>query len=176
MRKAFESKLDIFNRKKDNSSFITDERYARIIRELEHNAALPTVPAVEQRRLSKYELYVDDDNLKRLVTTQANGPQLIYVPKSELFDKIGAAHVESGHGGRQKTEDIIKAKYKNITRELIMMYLNLCKTCGRRRNQMKENARVRAEENGTRKEGPRMEGRETSKCLINSMFQIFYFL
>jgi hypothetical protein len=38
-------------------------------------------------------------------------------------------HINCGHGGRDPMEHSIKQKYKNITRDIILLYLQLCEIC-----------------------------------------------
>lgn len=48
-----------------------------------------------------------------------------YVFNEELFNVIYDAHLTIGHGERNRMEYELNKKYKNITRESIMLYLNL---------------------------------------------------
>lgn len=46
-----------------------------------------------------------------------------------MFDIIKRAHIACGHGGRDKMEKILSAKYANITRNVIMLFNSLCMEC-----------------------------------------------
>ena len=47
----------------------------------------------------------------------------------KFFDIIHETHISNGHGGRNRMMKELKGKYKNITVELIVIYLNLCEPC-----------------------------------------------
>lgn len=47
----------------------------------------------------------------------------------EIFTVIHEAHLSIGHGGRNRILKELKKKYKNITTEVVMIYLNLCESC-----------------------------------------------
>ena len=47
-----------------------------------------------------------------------------YVQIEDIFNVIHGAHVSIGHGGRNRMVKETGAKYKNITAECIMLYLN----------------------------------------------------
>jgi hypothetical protein len=38
-------------------------------------------------------------------------------------------HLSIGHGGRNKMKHEVNTKYKNIIRDIIMLYLNSCESC-----------------------------------------------
>ena len=49
-----------------------------------------------------------------------------YVQIKDIFNVIHEAHVSIGHGVRNRMVKETGTKYKNITAECIMIYLNLC--------------------------------------------------
>jgi len=63
------------------------------------------------------------------VSNEGNDLKWYYVFNEELFNIIHDTHLIIGHGGRNRMEYELNKKYKNITRESIMLYLNLCKSC-----------------------------------------------
>ncbi|CAI6360566.1 unnamed protein product [Macrosiphum euphorbiae] len=67
---------------------------------------------------------------KLIVPVSNEGNDLkYYVFNEELFNIIHDTHLTIGHGGRNRMEYELNKKYKNITRESIMLYLNLCISC-----------------------------------------------
>jgi len=67
---------------------------------------------------------------KLIVPVSNEGNDLKYhVFIEELFNIIHDTHLTIGHGGRNHMEYELNKKYKNITRESIMLYLNLCISC-----------------------------------------------
>jgi hypothetical protein len=61
-----------------------------------------------------------------------------YVHNKELFDVIHKVHLSIGHGGRNSMEYEVNTKYKNITRDMIMLYLNSCESCKRKGSTVKK--------------------------------------
>lgn len=56
-----------------------------------------------------------------------------YVYFEELFTIIHEVHLSIGHGGRNRMLKELQKKYKNITTEEIMIYLNLCESCKKKK-------------------------------------------
>lgn len=54
---------------------------------------------------------------------------MYYVYNEQLFPLINEKHISVGHGGKNRMEYELNLKYKNITRETIMIFLNLCDHC-----------------------------------------------
>jgi hypothetical protein len=76
-------------------------------------------------------LKVSDVN-KLIVPVSENNEIKYYVHNEELFDVIHKVHLSIRHGGRNRMEHEINTKYKNITRDMIMLYLNSCESCKRK--------------------------------------------
>ena len=53
-------------------------------------------------------------------------------------NKQQASHMAIGHGGRSRMIKELQKKYRNITCEQIMIYLNLCETCQRKSSMKKK--------------------------------------
>jgi hypothetical protein len=45
------------------------------------------------------------------------------------FNILSETHIRTGHGGSTRMLKELQVRYKNITYEVIMLYLNLCKQC-----------------------------------------------
>jgi hypothetical protein len=63
-----------------------------------------------------------------IVPVSKNSEIKYYVHNEELFDVIHNVHLSIGHGGRNWMEHEVKTKYKNIIRDMIMLYLNSCES------------------------------------------------
>jgi uncharacterized protein YjaZ len=50
----------------------------------------------------------------------------------ELFDVVDKVHLSIRHDERNRMEHEANTKYKNIIRDMIMLYLNSCKSCKRK--------------------------------------------
>jgi len=61
-----------------------------------------------------------------------------YVYNEELYKIIYDVHLQTVHGDRNRMEHELNAKYKTITSECLMMYLNLCEPCQKKGNSVKK--------------------------------------
>lgn len=61
-----------------------------------------------------------------------------YLHSEDLFDILHDTHLSIGHGGRTRMEKELQAKYKNITKEVIMLYLTLCKPCQQKNSKLRK--------------------------------------
>jgi len=66
---------------------------------------------------------------KLIVPVSENNEIKYYVHDEELFDIIHDVHLSIVHDGWNKMEHEVNTKYKNITRDIIMLYLNSCESC-----------------------------------------------
>lgn len=84
----------------------------------------------EYQRLRRYDV-IQIGNDERLFTPSKNKkrPNLFYTFMEENFEIIHETHIAIGHGGRNKMMSELKSKYKNITSQIVMIYLNLCEAC-----------------------------------------------
>ena len=65
---------------------------------------------------------------KLIVPLRVGKPNIkYYVINDEIFDVINTAHIKCGHGGRNRLEKALFVKYANVTGEIIMFYLQLCR-------------------------------------------------
>jgi hypothetical protein len=62
----------------------------------------------------------------------------LIVPVSENNKIKYYVHLSIGHGGRNRMEHEVNTKYKNITRDIIMPYLNSCESCKRKGSTVKK--------------------------------------
>lgn len=66
-----------------------------------------------------------------------------FIPVEEMFDILHTIHQNTGHGGRDKMRHEILKKYANITTEIIMIYLSLCKACYLKRSKKRKGLTVK---------------------------------
>jgi hypothetical protein len=88
----------------------------------------PNIFNTRTRNPKKYSdakpwLKVSDVN-NLIVPVSENNEMKYYVHNEELFDVIHKVHLSIGHGGRNRMEHEVSTKYKNIIRDMIMLYLN----------------------------------------------------
>lgn len=61
-----------------------------------------------------------------------------FIKNEEIFDVLFNAHESIGHGGRHRMIYQLQKKYKNVTQEMIAMFLKLCRTCQLKQNNPKK--------------------------------------
>lgn len=52
-----------------------------------------------------------------------------FVRNEEMFDILHETHLRIRHGGKNRMKSELNKRYKNITNEVIMVYLRLCIRC-----------------------------------------------
>jgi len=79
--------------------------------------------------LNRYEVLQcgDVEKLIKKRRNEENGEErtLYFAHIDEMHDIVKRAHTSTGHGGRQKMQKALSAKYANITREVILCYAYL---------------------------------------------------
>lgn len=116
--------------KKPNSKYLSKLKYDKLILHLkELKTRKPKIPN-DYRIIKKYDV-VEVFNVERLVVPKVNEGEHIkcYVYNEELFNILHETHLSIGHGRRDRMEHQLNSRYENITRETVMLYLNLCKLC-----------------------------------------------
>jgi hypothetical protein len=76
-------------------------------------------------------LKVSDVN-KLVVPVSENNEIKYYVHNEKLFDIIHKVHLSIRHGERNRIEYEVNTKYKNIINDMIILYLNSCKSYKRK--------------------------------------------
>ena len=81
--------------------------------------------------LSKRYDVMQISSINKLIYCVVKGNTTIryYVTKEEIFDILNEAHIDTGHGGRNRMYKEVQKKYKNITQEHISLYLSICTCC-----------------------------------------------
>ena len=70
--------------------------------------------------------------------TEDNSVILHYVHTEELFNLLHDTHLKIGHGGHTWMEKELQTKYKNVTKEIITLYLQVCKLCETKLSNLKK--------------------------------------
>lgn len=123
---------NVLSRKTMENSFnLSKEQYYKIVNEV--IAAKQKVKGKvtsDYRRLKRFDIMYVMEEPKLIVPLKDGSCSLqFYVNNDELYDIIHEIHLNSGHAGRNKMLKLIQQKYKNITYEAVMIYINLCKVC-----------------------------------------------
>ncbi|XP_053607024.1 KRAB-A domain-containing protein 2-like [Plodia interpunctella] len=80
----------------------------------------------DYQRLRRFDVITIGEAEKLIVPVKEDNTFRFYVSESEIFQILHETHLKLGHGGRNLMEKEINLRYKNITREMIVIYLNLC--------------------------------------------------
>lgn len=125
---------EILNMDKDRGdrcfSILTDEKYARLLREIKaaKNAASKTT--LQYRRLKRFDVAVDDGGAEKIVAKSKNDRALLhYLRADEIYDAVESAHVATGHAGRDRLRKETCGRYANVTVSVINLFLSMCETC-----------------------------------------------
>ncbi|KAF8794000.1 KRAB-A domain-containing protein 2 [Argiope bruennichi] len=136
-RDLFLEKLNVLitGKRGDNCFYFSREKYSKILSEVVSAKTKCNTP-LDYRRLKRFDVLKINDEEKLIVPLKPGETNIqYYVTNEELFSILYEAHARTGHGGRTRMLKELQNKYKNITDEVVMLYLNLCKQC-----QMKHSA------------------------------------
>lgn len=137
MKKEFNKRLyELLRSKNQNAQIYTKTAYLNLVHKVKEAQDVQIHKRPEHyQRLKRFEVVKMADGTEKLRVpgplTKSNTMRF-YVHTEEIFDILHKAHrVNSKHGGRNCMDRYVKKYYKNITREIIIMYLNLCVVCGK---------------------------------------------
>ncbi|XP_025423809.1 KRAB-A domain-containing protein 2-like [Sipha flava] len=142
--KFVDSLNDILKFKKHNSTYLSERKYDDLLVHLkELKESKKTKTPNDYKLIKKYDILKVRD-VERLVVPTNGGDRIrFYVKNEELFHILHEAHLSIGHGGRSRMEHVLNSKYKNITRETIMLYLGSCEFCQKKSSTSKNRLEVK---------------------------------
>ncbi|XP_028026474.1 KRAB-A domain-containing protein 2-like [Bombyx mandarina] len=131
---VFNEKLnELVNRRSGNSLNYRRDKYVRLLEKIKlcrsKTAAVPK-NSLDFRIYNK--LKVVKTNEGERIATNPSSPKLkslMLVPIEEMYDILLNCHMNLGHAGRIRMMSQIKKKYKNITAQIISLFISLCTTC-----------------------------------------------
>ena len=132
MKIKFYKRLDeIVAKKNGNNSFLSQEKYKSTIDLINDLKSGRRKKEVEDYQLLKWYDVVRIGNINKLIYPVAEGNNSIryYATNDDFFSIIHEAHLSTGHGGRNRIQNEVQIKYKNVTAEYIMIYLRLYVSC-----------------------------------------------
>lgn len=137
--------LNMLKMKKENCKILTKEKYVELLHKVKISKLKATgKQTIDYRRLKIYDVLKVGDSEKLIYPISKENPNVkFYVHTEELFYVIHEAHLVIGHGGRNRMMKELRAKYRNVTIEEVMIYLNLCEYC------LKKNGKYREKLGGT---------------------------
>ncbi|XP_007179144.2 SCAN domain-containing protein 3 isoform X1 [Balaenoptera acutorostrata] len=137
--KFFRSLAVLLENKSNNTKIFSKAKYCQLIREVKEAKAKAKKESVDYRRLARFDVILVQGHEKLIEAVNGEADKVRYYLHSEdLFDILHDTHLSIGHGGRTRMEKELQAKYKNITKEVIMLYLTLCKPCQQKNSKLKK--------------------------------------
>ncbi|KAI5280775.1 KRAB-A domain-containing protein 2 [Manis pentadactyla] len=113
-----------------NSKVFSKEKYFQTIKEVKEAKEKGKKSSRDYRRAAKYDVISVQGTEKLIEATHGERDRIrYYVHKEELFDILHDTHLSIGHGGRTRMLKELQGKYGNVTKEVIVLYLTLCKQC-----------------------------------------------
>ncbi|XP_049742807.1 SCAN domain-containing protein 3 [Elephas maximus indicus] len=137
--KFFRSLAVLLENKSNNTKIFSKAKYCQLVREVKEAKAKAKKESVDYRRLARFDVILVQGNEKLIeAVNEETGKIRYYLHSEDLFDILHDTHLSIGHGGRTRMEKELQAKYKNITKEVIMLYLTLCKPCQQKNSKPKK--------------------------------------
>uniref|UniRef100_A0A6P7FBM7 Uncharacterized protein LOC114326700 isoform X1 n=1 Tax=Diabrotica virgifera virgifera TaxID=50390 RepID=A0A6P7FBM7_DIAVI len=114
----------ISTKRDDNSAYLSREKYDLICNQVKEAKRQAKKTALSYRRLAKYDV-VNVANHFKLIAPLQEGKEtfLYYVKKEELFDILYEVHLSIDHEGRTRMLNFLNDKFKNITQEVVTLFL-----------------------------------------------------
>ncbi|XP_029784672.1 KRAB-A domain-containing protein 2, partial [Suricata suricatta] len=131
MREQFlRSVTKLVESKSYNSKVFSREKYFQTIKEVKEAKEKGKKSSRDYRRAAKYDVISVHGTEKLIEAAPGEHDRArFYVHKEELFDILHDTHLSIGHGGRTRMLKELQGKYGNVTKEVIVLYLTLCKQC-----------------------------------------------
>ncbi|XP_039113481.1 SCAN domain-containing protein 3 isoform X1 [Hyaena hyaena] len=137
--KFFRSLAVLLENKSNNTKIFSKAKYCQLIQEVKEAKAKARKESVDYRRLARFDVILVQGNEKLIEALNGETDKVrYYLHSEELFDILHHTHLSIGHGGRTRMEKELQAKYKNITKEVIMLYLTLCRPCQQKHSKLKK--------------------------------------
>lgn len=146
MKHRFDERLnELCLSKGHNTQILTKPKYLELIEKVQTSKSKVVNKKPEDyQRLRRFDVMTIGEKEKLIVPVEEGKEQIrFYVHREEIFQLLHDAHIAIGHGGRNRMEKEINIKYKNITREMIVTYVNLCMICEKKHSVPKKGLVVR---------------------------------
>lgn len=118
------------NKTGQNAFILTAARYSRLLQQVKDAKMKTKKEPADYRRVKRYDI-ISTPKGERLAMANVEGKKTrqLFVAMEDIYDIIREYHLKMNHAGRTRLMYAIKPKYKNITTEIVMLYLSLCKGC-----------------------------------------------
>ena len=126
---------EIFEKKMEgkgaSNQVSTKERYEQLVSDISYIKNGRRKKEARDYSLSKRYDVTQISNIYKLIYPVVEGNTTIryYVKKKEIFDILNEAHIDTGHGGRNRMYKEVQKKYKDITQEHMSLSLSICTSC-----------------------------------------------
>lgn len=114
-----------------NSVYLTDEIYKKTIRDVLYSKSLKTKKPRDWWLLARYDVITENGEHKIILPETEKKP-LYYVRDSEIFGILEKCHNSVGHAGRDRMIKMLSDKYKNVIRQHVEIFLQICDFCQKR--------------------------------------------
>jgi hypothetical protein len=129
--------------KNKSCGFLMDnEDYKRIIDETKSAKLKVKKSGADYNRIRRFDILTVGDNEKLVVPLNESNDILYYLTIEEMYDIIDSVHKSIGHGGMNKMYKELSKKYKNITQEVVKLFVDSCKTCQLKKPKKKKHITV----------------------------------
>lgn len=130
---------ELVSSKSANSFYFNNEQYQEMLESVKLAKNAKTKSTLQYRRLKRFDI-CSVRGIEKLIARVSSGESSIkyYVTNDEMFDILHDAHLAIGHGGKHRMESECKKKYKNITQDVIKLYLRLCEGCQKKLKSVKK--------------------------------------
>ena len=119
-------------KKKSNNVFLSKIKYNEVLKGVKRLKSETKLRPNDYKLLKRYDI-INVSNIDKLIVLVTDSNTIKYYDyKEELYKIVHDVHLQTGHRGRNQREHELNAKYKNITRECLMIYLNLYELCQRK--------------------------------------------
>lgn len=130
-RATFKERLEklLSGKRADNSAYMDRETYSKFIQETKEAQNQKSKTTRDFRRLKRFAVCTVNGEERLIVPLQGQQQMQFFVTTDQLYDVIAEAHLASEHKGRNVLMPMLQQKYKNVTKEAVQIYLELCPTC-----------------------------------------------
>lgn len=142
IKSVFDNRLnELLRSKKENTQILTKGAYLNMIEKVKYSKTKRCSKLPEEyQRLRRYDV-VSVNGIEKLIVPMKQDDNFVkyFVHTEEIFEILHDTHISLGHAGRNRMAEELKYKFKNITREMIALYLSLCFICQRRHGNSRRN-------------------------------------
>lgn len=131
MKDRFNARLrELTSMKGQNTQILSKKAYQETIEKVKVTKKKTANKKPEDyQRLRRYDILTIGNIEKLIVPVKQTDLLKFYTHTEEVFEIIDETHISLGHAGRNKMSTELHSRFKNITREMIHIYIELCETC-----------------------------------------------